>query len=376
MHQLRITLAKYISKEIWAIFLTCLMIFMFIIMATYMISLMTNLIINYGVGLGDLFSLMLCQVPRFIINAMPVACLMAVLLSFIRMSSDNEIIALHSSGISLYQMMPPVILFSVICMLFSVFLTLFWVPYGNRTYETVSVNIMKSRADFLVKERIFGNLVKDVVFYVNSYSPKDKILKDVFVVDKRKGHDITFVAKKAKFIPAKNGVIIQFIDGIMLTDDRDGKSGSNKFASLDYPIEINSMLKPTDSSVNDPENMYPGELLEYIKSSTENKKNRDIARLTLFEMFSLPLAVFAIGIAGAPLGAQIRARGRIKGTIVSLLLFLSYYIILMTVRYMCENGTIIPGIGVWLPVLFLTLINIFLLFRSAGNLNFSILNRI
>ncbi len=375
MRHLKITLAKYVSKEIWAVFLTCLMIFMFIIMATYMIDL-TNLIINYGVGFGALFSLILCQVPRFILFAMPISCLMAVLLSFIRMSSDNEIIALHSSGISLYQMMPPVILFSVICMFFSVFLTLFWVPYGNRTYESVSINIMKSRADFLVKERIFGNLVKDVVFYVNSYSPKSKIMKDVFVVDKRKGNDITFVAKKAKFIPAKNGVVIRFIDGISLTDDGGGKSGSNKFGSLDYPIEINSMLKPADSSVNDPGNMYPEELLEFIKSSSENIKKKEMARMTLFEMFSLPLAVFVIGIAGAPLGAQIRAHGRTKGIIISLLLFLSYYIILMVVRYMCENGTIIPGLGAWLPVLFLALINIFLLLRSAGKLNFSILSRI
>ena len=211
---MRITLIKYISKEIWSVFLTCLMVFIFIVLASRMLN-MTELMVNYGADFRDLFNLILCQIPRVILFAMPAACLMAVLLSFIRMASDNEIIALRSSGISLYQLMPSVVLFSLICFLFAGFLTLFWSPYGYRTFESAFLKIMKTSVESQIKEGVFME-TRDFVLYVNSYSPKDKIMKDIFVVHKNKGREITIVAKKAKFIPSKDSIIIRFVDGITL----------------------------------------------------------------------------------------------------------------------------------------------------------------
>jgi len=371
---LRITLIKYISKEIWAIFLTCMLVFIVIIMATRMLD-MTDLMINYGAGFGDLFSLILCLVPEVILFAMPVACLMAVLLSFIRMASDNEIIALQSSGISLYQLMPPVVVFSIICFLFTGFLTLFWTPHGNRSFESVLLNIMKTRVESQIKEGVFLEL-GDFVLYVNSYSPKDKIMKDVFVVDKRKGKERTIVAKKAQFVPAENKIFIQLLDYKVFAKGKEGESiVAESQLPLNYPVEMDSMLKTSDNDKIGPGEMYPEELLEIIKNSNEDMKQKYIAKLKLYEMFSLPIAVLILSITGAPLGARIRAHGRTKGIIISLILFLGYYISLMSVRYLSENGKIDPAIGTWLPVLFLSIICVFFLIRSAGNLTFNIFAR-
>ena len=353
-----------------------MLVFIFIIMASEMLR-MTDLIVNQGVGPGELFSLFGCLLPNVILIALPVACLMAVLLSFIRMSSDNEIIALQSSGISLYQLMPSVVLFSVICFFFSIFITMFWNPYGNRTYKSISLNIVKSRAEIMVKERVFGALVKDVIFYVNSYSPKDKVMKDIFVVDKRNGREITFVARKGKFIHTKNGIVLRFMDGTMFTDERGGKSGISEFPGfMDYPLEIDSMLGSSGGNVKKPDEMYLSELLEFINLSPGDNKKENLAKLTLYEMFSIPVAVFIIGIIGAPLGAHIRSQGRTKGIIISLLIFLSYYAIHTTVNYLCENGSIMPALGVWLPVLFLLLVCIFLLFGASGTISYGFFDRL
>jgi lipopolysaccharide export system permease protein len=375
---LRITLVKYISLEIWSIFLTCMMIFIFIIMSARILDL-TELIINKGAGLKSLFNLILCLLPRVILTAMPVACLMAVLLSYIRMASDNEITALHSSGISLYQLMPPVLLFCFISLIFSFFLTMFWNPYGFRTENRILMEILKSSADSMVKERVkervFNtDLIKDVMFYVNSYSLKDKIMEDVFIVDKRHSSEMTYVAKKGRFLSDKNGVMMQLFDGAVFTD-KDGKSQVTSFKVSSFKLELDDMTDYKSGNKREPEEMYPGELLGLIRSNDKDKINKTLAGLTFYEMFSIPFAVFFIGIAGAPLGAQIRAQGRTKGIVVSLLLFLSYYIILMSVRYMCENGVIYPAYGVWLPVLFLLLISTFLIFLPAGRKYFDIISR-
>ncbi len=371
---MRITLIKYISKEIWSIFLTCLLVLLFIVLASQVLDKVIEPIVNYGASIGDAVNLILCLIPRFILLSLPAACLMAVLLSFIRMASDNEIIALHSSGISLYQLMPPVVIFSLICFLFAGFLTLFWAPYGNRAFESVFVNLMKTGIESQIKEGVFFDEIDDVVFYVNSYSPKDRVMKDVFFVQKKGDKVITIIAKKAKIFPDR----IRFMHGKGFTENREGSSESiGDFPDFfDYKIPIDNMLGSSESNEIEPEGMYFDELVELINNTKENIKKNNNAKLILYEMFSIPVAVLLMGIAGAPLGAQIRARGRTKGIIISLILFLCYYIIFMSVRLLCENGTINPAIGVWLPVLFLLIICILLLVRSAGNLFIGIINRL
>ena len=370
---MRITLIKYISKEIWLIFLTCLMVFVFIIMAAYMLN-VTELMVIYGAGLVELFSLILCIIPKVILIAMPAACLTAVLLSFIRMSSDNEIIALHSSGISLYQLMSPVVLFSIICFLFSCFLTLYFTPYGNRTYESVFLNIIKTRVESQINEGIF-EYKGDFVFYVNSNSPKNKIMKDVFIVNKKKGEEKTIIAKQARLKYIKDKVYIELTDYKMFTEGKAGESIIAEFQGpTDYPFELGDILETSDNKI-DPDGMYPKELLEFINNTKEDTSKKNIAKLILYEMFSRPVAVFLIAIAGAPLGSHIRAHGRTKGIIISLLLFLCYIIVLILVEHLCKNGIVNPAIGTWLPVLFLMVISVTLLIRSGGKLAPGILGR-
>ncbi len=53
-----------------------------------------------------------------------------------------------------------------------------------------------------------------------------------------------------------------------------------------------------------------------------------------------------MGIIGAPLGAQIRAGGRLVGIVVSLMIFLVYYLLLVGARSIGETGFLSPAVGV------------------------------
>ena len=105
------TLYSYILREIFSVFFASILIFIFIILATKMMGI-TEMIITYRVKLANIFTIISCLFPRAFLFALPPACLICILLTFLRFSSDNEITALHASGISLYQILPPVFLFS------------------------------------------------------------------------------------------------------------------------------------------------------------------------------------------------------------------------------------------------------------------------
>ncbi len=365
---MRVILTKYISKEIWSIFLTCLIVFIFIIMAFKMID-MTELMVNQGVAFSGILKLILCAIPQVILFAMPAACLMGVLLAYIRMSGDNEIIAIYSSGISLYQTLAPVFIFSAVSLSVSIIMAVYLVPYGNTTDRSVFYEILKEKVNISIKERVFTELTKDVVFYVNSYSPKDGYMKDIFMVDEREKPGTTIVAKKGRIIPQKgsDSVSIRFFDAYLYT----GKTTTSKHETFNYMIDLSRLISAGDSE-KEPDDMYISELLDFLKSAQNDEDTKRFARLTLYEMISIPISIFLLGIIGAPLGAHLRDRGRTAGIVISLILFLCYYISMMAVRYLIEMGVITPGLGVSIPVLFLLLFCIYLLFSYSKNLSFGI----
>ncbi|MFC1867151.1 LPS export ABC transporter permease LptF [Thermodesulfobacteriota bacterium] len=363
------TLFRYILREICSIFFVSLMVFIFIIMATRVMGI-TELFVNQSVDAGQILKIILCLLPRVIIFSMPAACLMCVMLAFIRLSSDNEIIALNSSGISLYQMLAPVIFFSLMTYLFASFIAIHGVPWGNRSYKDVVFRIIKSTADFAVKERVFYEPFDGVVFYVNSFSPKERRMKDLFVVDRRSKPNInTIVAEEGRILSNRgsNIITINFIDGTIFTIEKDFEAVRTiKFESYDLNIDLREIMSWVASREKDPKEMDIRELIDNIKASQGKSLKNNLMGIKLFEMFSIPFAVFLMGIIGGPLGAQVRANGRTKGIVISLLVFLVYYICLMGVRYICESGTLSPSLGVWIPNLFLLITCAYLLARVSN----------
>ena len=98
-------------------------------------------------------------------------------------------------------------------------MAVYLVPYGKRTDKTVFYEILQEKAEISVKERVIEELSKDVIFYVNSYSPKDKYMKDILMVDKRQKPATTIVAKKGRIISNKetNTISIRFYDADLYT---------------------------------------------------------------------------------------------------------------------------------------------------------------
>src|SRR3990172_7700917 len=62
-----------------------------------------NLLVSYGVGLFIVLKFLLFSIPWFLIYIIPMSFLIAILITFNRLSSDNEITAMKASGLSLLK---------------------------------------------------------------------------------------------------------------------------------------------------------------------------------------------------------------------------------------------------------------------------------
>jgi len=374
---MNLTLHKYIANEIWPTFLASLFVSIFIILATKMLSI-TELIVSRGVHLAQVIGMVVYLLPDIIAFALPAATLIAVVVAFLRLSADNEVVALQSSGVSLYQMLSPVVALSFFGLLIALMISVIAVPWGNRSFKNLVFQIAESKADLGIKEHVFCEPFDDVVFYVNSFSGRERVMKDVFVVDRRdRAITNTIIAEEGRvfFHPQEKIITLRFLKGTIFAVGKNLQSARTiGFKTYDLNIGLKDIMAALASRKKDPKEMSIGELRKQLKIKTEKEVKHNEMMIELLERFTIPLAVFFMGIIGAPLGAQMRARGRSEGIGVSLVVFLSYYICLAGMRSICETGFISPSIGMWFPALFLLFCCIYLLRLSARQRSLNILS--
>jgi len=365
---MQLTLHKYIFNEIWPTFLVSLFVAIFIILATRMLS-VTELVVNRGARTGQMVRMILYLVPDIVVFALPAATLMAVLVAFLRLSADSEIIAMKASGISLYQMLPPVVMLSLAGFVIALLMSVFAVPWGNRSFKDLAFQIAESRADMGIKERIFCEPFDNVTFYVNHFSARDHLMKDLFVVDRRdKTATNTIVAKEGKilFHPKKRSITLRFVDGTIFVVDKGLASARTiRFDTYDLNIGLQDIMSALQSRKKHASEMGVGELIEKIKTTNRKTRMYDKMKIKLYEKISVPLAVFIMGLIGAPLGARIKGKGRSTGVGISLVIFLAYYVSFTGVERICDTGVLAPEIGIWLPDLFLFISCVYLLRRVS-----------
>ncbi len=365
---MQLTLHKYIFSEIWPTFLVSLLVAIFIILATRMLS-VTELVVNRGAQAGQMGRMLLYLVPDIIVFALPAATLMAVLVAFLRLSADSEIIAMKACGISLYQMLPPVLLVAFAGFLAALILSLFTMPWGERSFRDLLFQIAKSRADLGIKERVFCEPFDDVVFYVNHFSGRERLMKDIFVVDRRDPEATnTITAKEGKILlqPGKKVITLRFTNGTIFVVEKSlAAARTIRFDTYDLSIGLKDIMATLESRRKHASEMRVGELMKRISSAGKGDKKLNELKVKLYEKIVVPLAVFLMGIIGAPLGAHVRARGRSAGVGISLVVFLAYYISLAGVKNICDAGSLAPEIGMWLPDLFLLMACIYLIRRVS-----------
>jgi len=363
------TLYKYIINEIWPTFLASLFVFIFIMVAARMLSI-TELIVTRGVRVTQVIGMVVYLLPDILTFALPAVTLMSVVVAFLRLSVDSEIIALKSSGISLYQMLPPVVAFSLLVFFIGLAISIFAAPWGNRAFKDLIFKIAESKADIGIKERVFCEPFDNLVLYVNNFSRRERVLKDVFVVDRRdKNVTNTIVAEEGRIMmrPDERIITIYFVRGTIFVVDKNLNAARTiKFNTYGLNIGLKDVMADLASRRKAPHELSMGGLIEQLKTVPKGEIRYNRMMRELLEKGSIPLAVLFMGIIGVALGAQIRARGRSAGIGVSLAVFSSYYICLMVMRSICSSGGMSPVIGVWIPDVFLIISMIYFLRRASN----------
>lgn len=139
-----------------------------------------------GLEIGIVAELLFQFSLTFVPMALPLAILLASLMTFGNMGEYSELTALKSSGISLGRIMRPlVIMISVICVV-SFFFSNNVLPYSNRQARTLLQDIRRKRPDINLQAGTFNNDIDGFSIKVTSKDPITNRLDKVYIYDHRK----------------------------------------------------------------------------------------------------------------------------------------------------------------------------------------------
>src|SRR5207237_1796498 len=104
---------KYCLQELGVPFALSLAALTFILLTREILRLV-ELLINKGVGIVPLLKTFFLLLPSFFVLTLPMACLIASISAFSRLSSDRALTALQASGISHNRLLRPLFIFAFV----------------------------------------------------------------------------------------------------------------------------------------------------------------------------------------------------------------------------------------------------------------------
>ena len=359
---------RYIFKEFLPPFGISLFFLTFVFLMTRIPDI-TNLVVNYNADIFAILMMVVYTLPRFLEFTIPMSVMISVLLTFMRMSGENEIVALKGAGLSLYRLLPPVLIFCILGTGLTLWITISGVAWGKLAIKQKTIDMARSSIDLALQERQFNSQLKDIMIYVSHVDMKTKDLADVFIEDRTvSGMTRISMAPRGRLLHSQDDNIytIRLYDGMINQVDVGDKAVSTiHFGNYDINIDLAAMHQGPGRIRKDLDELNLRDLVGFIRTGSRDTAEMSEALMVLHEKFSVPFACLAMGLLAFPLGVQSLSLRRSSGFGMGVFFLLVYYFFLAAGWSAGETGYFPPVLGMWLPNLIMGAAGIYLLMRNA-----------
>ena len=298
--------------------------------------------------------------PFFLLLLIPVACMLSVFLTFLRMSTDRELVALKAGGVSLYQLVPAPAVFCALCALLTLFTSLHGVAWGMSHFRSTIVGYAKTKAQLVLQPGVFNKDFPGLMVFAQKVDIQAGLLENIIVEDQsRKTIMATILAPlgRVKTVPGKGQVLIALEHGRIYQQEKE-KVSVLSFDSYLVKLDLTRVLHGFSLDEEPPKEMS-WERLQALSENPQASPGRDakyFRKLTLevHKRWVFPVACLVLGLFALPLACAFEGLERHYGTVLALGWFLIYYTLLSLGLSLGETGSLAPAVGLWIPnVLFM-----------------------
>jgi lipopolysaccharide export system permease protein len=167
----------------------------------------------------------------FVPMALPLAILLASLMTFGNMGEFSELTALKASGIPLQRIMRPLMFLLAFLAVISFFFSNNVLPYSTEKARTLLWDIRRKKPDINIQEGTFYNGVPDYSIKVTKKDPETNKLEGLIIYDHsgKRGNVSVITADSGfmKLTPDESGLIMTLYNGHSFTELQEKKPGQS-----------------------------------------------------------------------------------------------------------------------------------------------------
>ncbi len=240
----KLTLKAFFPPFLATLFISVFLLFLVQIVITYLDD-----FIGKGLRTTDLLTLFGYAWITIIPQCIPLAVLLASIMSFGNMAEHYELVSMKSSGISLYSILKPVFIFILILAGVTFLFNNFVLPVVHLKSTSLLYDIRQKKPAVNIKEGIFYNGIDNYSLRVGRKSANKDTLYDIYIYDHsaHRGNNIQLYAKSGKITTtADTSALVQILrDGNRYQEEEDRNNpGKRTLSQLNFKqMQVNIPLE-------------------------------------------------------------------------------------------------------------------------------------
>lgn len=218
-------------------------------------------LIGKGFGVLLILQLLLYMSATLVPLALPLAVLLASIMTFGSMGENYELVAIKSAGNSLLRIMRPLFIVMVIISGMAFFFSNNVIPVANLKAYTLLYDLRNSKLTLSLREGQFNTEINGYAIRIGSKSEDGRSIKNIIIYDNSGGvgNDKLVLADDGEMIPSadKRYLIFRLRNGWRYEESINGKGGTNsysqirmKFKQYDKIFDMSSFTKVQKTDEN------------------------------------------------------------------------------------------------------------------------------
>ncbi len=321
--------------------------------------------ISQGVPLSTFFYFTMYILPIVLTFTIPWAILVSIMLIFGRLSADSEITAMRACGISVLQIISPVMIVSFLMMLVCLYLQVeIGPPWLGKSRELLRHTVIQQPLSIFEPGRPvnYGNNI----IYIDDKVGDDEIRDvQIFTMDENDAVAQDITAGRGELFVDKEETMLKIVLYDCMIIDKKSNPEIRSFNervefSINYGQELNRLRIGNRSKY-----MTFKELLGRIK--IEKKLNRDTCDLEveLNQRIAFALSPIAFLLLGLPLAIRTSRRETSVGLFLSVILAGAFFLSIILCESLVSFPKIYPQYLLWLPNLIYQIVGATMIYRIA-----------
>ena len=205
------TLNKYLFKQSLIPFLLSVAVITMVLFLQFLIRAVDRFL-GKGLDVITIFEYLYLNLAWIIALSVPMSLLISSVMTFGRMAQQNEITALKSAGVNLYNIIKPAILFGSLVGIGLCIFNNFTLPEMNYNARLLARDIYKKKPELSIEPGYFVDMIPQYTMIVKEMDGKD--FKDVKIFSKnQKSEQTTIYANQGSLSSDGNMITIDLMDG-------------------------------------------------------------------------------------------------------------------------------------------------------------------